>query len=112
MFGQNPDGKPVDVIACESFKFDGEHVERGTVIKSMDALLAMELAGSGKVRAATKEALDEVKSAIKVQAAAQAQQAATPDPMAMMIAAAVTAALQAAGVVKAAPAAPAAPVAA
>lgn len=100
MFNAQQDGKPVDVIAIESFKNEGEHVERGTVLKQMPADLAMELAGAGKVRLATKDAMDEIKSAIKARAAAADSQAATPDPMAAMVAAAVTAALQAAGVVK------------
>lgn len=104
MFGQQ-DGKPVDVIAIESFKNDGEHIERGTIIKQMPAELAMELAGGGKVRIATKDAIEEIKSAARVKAAAEQEQAATPDPLQAMIAAAVAAAvastLQATGAVKA-----------
>ena len=100
MFGQT-EGKPVDVIVTESFKHEGEHIERGTVIKEMPSDLAMELAGAGKVRAATAEAVKEVKAAAKAAAEAAAVEAAAPNPMAAMVAAAVTAALQAAGVVKA-----------
>ena len=99
MFGDK-EGKPVDVIAVESFKAEGEHVERGTIIKAMAPELAMELAGAGKVRAATKEAVAEINASVKAQAAVKAQEASVPDPMAQMVAAAVTAALQAAGVVK------------
>lgn len=100
MFGQT-EGKPVDVIVTESFKHDGEHIERGTVLKEMPADLAMELAGAGKVRAATAEAIKEVKAAARAAADASAAAADAPNPMAVMVAAAVTAALQAAGVVKA-----------
>lgn len=100
MFNDQNAQKPVDVIATESFKNDGEHIERGTLLKSVPADLAMELAGAGKVRLATKEAMEEIKAAMKVKATAADAQAATPDPMAAMVAAAVTAALQAAGIVK------------
>jgi hypothetical protein len=97
MFGENT-GKPVDVIAVESFRLNGEHVERFTVIKGMEADLAMELAGAGKVRAATKEALKEAEAAqANAEKVAAAQTAATSSP-AEAIAAAVTAALAAAGI--------------
>lgn len=99
MFGQTQ-GKPVDVIVTESFKLEGDHVERGTILKEMDAEQAMELAGAGKVRAATPEAIKEVKAAVKAAAEAAAAVDQAPNPMASMVAAAVTAALQAAGVVK------------
>ena len=74
MFG-NQEGKPSDVIVIESCKIDGEHVERGTIIKDMSVELAMELAGAGKVRAATPEAVKEIRAAVKAQA-----QAAAPAP--------------------------------
>lgn len=102
MFGEK--GKPVDVIAVESFRLEGQHVERFTVLKSMDADLAMELAGAGKVRAATEEALKEAKAAkANAEKVAAAQAAASPS-QADAIAAAVTAALAAAGIGAKAPA--------
>ena len=97
MFGQEA-GKPVDVIVTESCKIDGEHVERGTVIEGMAPELAMELAGAGKVRAATPEAIKEVKAAVRAAREAAAAVADEPNPMTAMVAAAVTAALQAAGI--------------
>lgn len=98
MFGENT-GKPVDVIAVESFRLNGDHVERFTVLKSMEADLAMELAGAGKVRAATKEALKEAEAAqANAEKVAAAQTVATPPSPAEAIAAAVTAALAAAGI--------------
>lgn len=97
MFGEKT-GKPVDVIAVESFRLNGEHVERFTVIEGMEAELAMELAGAGKVRAATKEALKEAEGAKANAKKVAAAQAANSTSQADAIAAAVTAALAAAGI--------------
>ena len=97
MFGTT-EGKPVDVIACESFKLDGEHVERGTIIKGLAVEIALELAGSGRVRAATPEAVKQVRAAAAAAAESAAATAALPDPFAAAVAAAVATALAAAGI--------------
>ena len=103
MFNQEA-GKPVDVIATESFRLEGEHIERHTIIKGMAADLAMELAGAGKVRAATEAAIKEAKAAqANAKTIAAAQAASAPASNADAIAAAVTAALLAAGIVPQAP---------
>lgn len=103
MFGEKT-GKPVDVIAVESFRLEGQHVERFSVIKAMEPDLAMELAGAGKVRAATEEAVKEAKAAKANAEKVAAAQAASGSSQADAIAAAVTAALAAAGIGAKAPA--------
>lgn len=50
---------PVDMIIVEPTAIEGVHVEQGTVFRKMDALLAMDLAGSGKARPATDELIKE-----------------------------------------------------
>lgn len=98
MFGEKS-GKPVDVIAVESFRLDGNHVERFTVIENMAPDLAMELAGAGKVRLATKDSIAEAKAAKANMEKIEAAKAAGAPSQADVIAAAVAAALQQAGVV-------------
>ncbi len=95
MFGQS-ENKPVTVVVAEAFKGEnGEHLEIGTVLKDMPADQAMELAGAGRVRLATKEAIAELKALAESKKAQAA--AATADPMTAAVAAGVVAALQAMG---------------
>jgi hypothetical protein len=90
--------KPVDVIITESCRLDSGHTDRGQIIQNMPADLAMELAGAGKCRLATPDAIKEVKAGIKAAAEQAAATAALPDPVSAAIASAVTAALKAAGI--------------
>ena len=61
---------PVDMIIVEATAIDGEHLPQGTVIKKMNAQLAMDLAGSGKARPATDALIAEYKARAKAQAEA------------------------------------------
>ncbi len=106
MFG-NKEGDPIDVLVIEDTKIDGKEVAAGTVLKKIDAQLAMELASGGKVRAATEDALSELKrnqanaaKAAEARAAAEAQRtAATQAASAEVVAAAVAATLKTMGLV-------------
>ncbi len=51
MFG-NKDGKPVDIVLTENTGIEGTHHAAGTVLKQVEADLAMELCGQGKARLA------------------------------------------------------------
>ena len=51
--------KPVDCYAIDAFKIDGRHIERGSVLQQLDGELAIELAGQGRVRAATEDEVAE-----------------------------------------------------
>lgn len=97
---------PVDMILVENTAIDGEHLEAGTVIKKMDAELALDLAGSGKARPATADLIAEFKerakqkeAAAKAKAEADALAAANvvggADALAGVIAAAIAKALEA-----------------
>lgn len=79
MFNQK-DGKPVHVVAVEHTNINGQQVEAGTVIRDCPADLAMELAGSGRVRLAT-DADIATEAAAKAKAARTAK-GATPKPAA------------------------------
>lgn len=99
--------KPVDLVVVEPTKIEGKHVDAGTLLREVPADLAMELAAAGKVRVATEEVVAEYKARAKAAAkAAEAQEAQVTEAasaanqlMANTVAAAVAAALQAAGVV-------------
>jgi hypothetical protein len=67
---------PVDMIIVENTAIEGEHVEAGTLIKKMDAQLALDLAGSGKARPATPELIAEYKERAKQKADAEKAKAA------------------------------------
>lgn len=98
---------PVDMIIVEPTVIDGKHIEVGTVLKKVEAPLAMDLAGSGKARPATEELIKQYKEQKANQAAAekaakeaadkaQAEQAhANSDALAGVIANAIAAALKA-----------------
>lgn len=62
---------PVDMIIVENTAIDGKHIEVGTVIKKMEAGLALDLAGSGKARPATDELVAEFKARAKEKEAAK-----------------------------------------
>lgn len=62
---------PVDMIIIENTAIEGQHIEAGTVIKKMEAELALDLAGSGKARPATPELIAEFKAREKAKEAAE-----------------------------------------
>jgi hypothetical protein len=49
------EGKPVTLFVTENTAIDGEHVAKGTILDDVPPDLAIQLAGAGKVRLATKE---------------------------------------------------------
>lgn len=108
MFQQT--ASPVDLIVIEPTRIESQPIEAGTVLKQVPPDLAMELAAAGKVRVATPELITEYQErakAAKKLAIAEAgkvteAQAAADERIATTVAAAVAAALQAAGVVPAA----------
>ena len=53
MFG-NKEGKPVDIFITAHTRIDGELQTEGTILRTVPADLAMELASAGKARLATK----------------------------------------------------------
>jgi hypothetical protein len=61
---------PVDVLVVEPTAIEGEHIGVGTRINKMDADLAMDLAGSGKVRLYTKELEKDLDARVKAEQAA------------------------------------------
>lgn len=98
---------PVDMIIVENTGIEGKHVEVGTLIKNMDAQLALDLAGSGKARPATPELIAEFKERAKAKAEAakakaEADQVAaanalgSSEALANVIAAAIAKAIEAA----------------
>lgn len=94
---------PVDMIIVEPTSIAGEHMAVGTVIKKMDAELALDLAGSGKARPATPELVEEYKKRAKEKEAADkakleaeaAKAAGSSEALAAVIASAVAEALKA-----------------
>jgi hypothetical protein len=62
---------PVDMIIVENTAIDGKHHAASTVIKDMEAQLALDLAGSGKARPATPELIAEFKARAKAKADAE-----------------------------------------
>lgn len=55
-------GKPVDILIIENTKIDGREVNAGEIIEGCEAQLAVDLAGAGKARAATPQAIEEFKA--------------------------------------------------
>lgn len=51
--------KPVGLVCISPFKHDGAHIAVGDVLPAVDADLAKELAGAGRVRLASEEELAE-----------------------------------------------------
>lgn len=61
---------PVDVLVVEPTAIDGEHIAVGTRINKMEPDLAMDLAGSGKVRLYSKELEKDLDARVKAEQAA------------------------------------------
>ncbi len=61
---------PVDIIIVAPTAIDGKHLKTGTVLKKVEAELAMELAGAGKARLYSKELEADIKKQVEAEDAA------------------------------------------
>jgi hypothetical protein len=77
---------PVDVLVVEPTAIDGEHISVGTRINKMEPDLAMDLAGSGKVRLYSKELEKDLDARVKAEEAAAKKRAEQGNATATLVA--------------------------